>query len=272
MLVKFKFFILLVFVLSLTSVAQAKTVVFVHGYMAEGSVWLRSGIIEHLARSGWPFAGRYGYNAAGEVVQDVIRQGENATVTVELPWDQPIATQALLLSKYLSAIYKNRPQPIVLVGHSAGGVVARFNLVQSKSQNVHALITIATPHLGTPMADLGALASDSPLGMFFEGMGDSTLLRSRGLFRDLQPAKQGSLLYWLNQQKHPAIPYFSIIRSNAAVDLLRYDQADLVVPPAYQDMNNVLVLRGKSVSIASDGGHALSVYDAIRIQKILSQL
>ena len=270
--IRLRFFVLVVFLLSMVPLAQAKTIVFIHGYMAEGSVWSRSGVLDHLARNGWPFAGGYGYNASGEVVYDVRKQGENATVTVELPWEQPIASQALLLNKYLSMIYKNRPQPMVLVGHSAGGVVARFNLIQGQSRGVHALVTIATPHLGTPMADIGALASESPLGMFLQEMGDSTLMRSRGLFKDLQPARKGSLLYWLNRQKHPAIPYFSIIRNNVAVDITRYDQADLVVPPAYQDMNNVEALRGRSVSIASDGGHALSVYDAIRIQKILSQL
>ena len=269
---RLKLFVLIALLLSIIPVAQAKTVVFIHGYMAEGSIWSRSGILDHLAKSGWPFAGRYGYNTSGEVVYDVRKQGANATVTVELPWDQSIAFQASLLNKYLSAIYKNRRQPMVLVGHSAGGVVARFNLVQGQSKGVQALITIATPHLGTPMADIGALASDSPLGMLFQELGDSTLLRSRGLFRDLQPARQGSMLYWLNQQKHPAMPYFSIIRTSVAADLTRYDQADLVVPPTYQDMNNVQALRGRSVSIASDGGHALSVYDAIRIQKILSQL
>lgn len=262
----------IVFFFSIVGVSQAKTVVFIHGYMTEGSIWLRSGIVDHLGRNGWAFAGRYGYNAMGNVVQDVHKQGKNAVVTVELPWDQPVATQARLLSEYLAAIHQDRPEPMVLVGHSAGGVVARFNLIQEQPEYVHALITIATPHLGTPMADLGALASDSPLGMFLQGMGDSTLLRSRGLFRDLQPARQGSFLHWLNHQEHPAIPYFSIIRSSAAVDFMDYGHADLVVPPEYQDMNNVPVLRGRSVSIASDGGHALNVYDAIRIQKILAQL
>ena len=272
MTLRFKYLLLFVFLLSFLQAAQAKTIVFIHGYMAEGSVWSRSGVIDHLARNGWPFAGRFGCDSKGGVVYDVRQQGANATVTVELPWEQSIELQASLLNKYLLEIYRQRPQPIVLVGHSAGGVVARYNLVQNQAKAAHALITIATPHLGTPMADIGALASDSPLGLFLQEMGDSTLLRSRGLFRDLQPARQGSMLYWLNRQKHPAIPYFSIIRSAAAVDITRYDQADLVVPPAYQDMNNVQALRGKSVSIASDGGHALSVYDAIRIQKILTQL
>ena len=270
--VRLRLFVLVALLMSITPAVYAKTVVFIHGYMAEGSIWSRSGVLDHLAKNGWPFAGRYGYNASGEVIYDVRKQGGNATVTVELPWDQPIANQAVLLNKHLLAIYKSRPQPMVLVGHSAGGVVARFNLVQGGSKGVRALITIATPHLGTPMADIGALASDSPLGVFFQELGDSTLLRSRGLFRDLQPARQGSLLYWLNRQAHPPIPYYSIIRSNVAADLTRYDQADLVVPPTYQDMNNVQALQGRSVSIASDGGHALSVYDAIRIQKILSQL
>jgi len=272
MTIRLSMLVFVVFLLSAASVGHAKTLVFVHGYLANSNVWLHSGILDHLDRNGWGFAGRYGYNAQQEVVWELQEQGKNATVTVELPWDQPLETQARLLNKYLAAIYQHRPEPIILVGHSAGGVVARFGLVRHGARHIHGLITIASPHLGTPMADLGALASDSPLGAFMQELGDATLHRSRGLFRDLQPARQGSLLYWLNRQKHPAIPYFSIIRNSAVVDFMRFDQADLVVPAEYQDMNNLPALYGRSVSIASGGGHALTVYDAIRIEKILAQL
>ena len=107
-------------------VAQAQTVVFVHGYMAEGSIWQYSGVVDRMRQNGWAFAGRYGFNAQYDVVQDVKKLRGNATVTVELPWEDSIANQAELLNRYLKAIYRNRPEPITLVGHSAGGVVARL--------------------------------------------------------------------------------------------------------------------------------------------------
>jgi len=250
-------------------ISQAQTVVFVHGYMAEGSIWQYSGIIDRMRQNGWAFAGRYGFNARYDVVKDVKRERGNATVTVELPWQDSIANQAELLNRYLKAIYRDRPEPIVLVGHSAGGVVARYGLVGYGVGNVVSLISIATPHLGTPMAELAMLASDSPLGVFMQDLGDSTLLESRQLFRDLIPARKGSFLGWLNQQVHPDIAYYSIIRTAQPVDLRRYDQADLVVPADYQDMNNVPMLRGRSIKVASDGGHALVARDADRLLRLL---
>ncbi|MGB1309925.1 MAG: lipase family alpha/beta hydrolase [Leucothrix sp.] len=252
-------------------VAHAKTVVFIHGYMAEGSIWQYSGVINRMRDNGWLFAGRYGFNQSYQVVQDVTKRPGDATVTVELPWQASIASQAELLNRYLQAIYKNRPEPMVLVGHSAGGVVARYGLIKHGVGNVESLITIATPHLGTPMAELAILASDSPLGVFMQDLGDPTLLASRDLFRDLVPARSGSFLSWLNQQKHPDIRYHSIIRTAVPVDLRRYDHADLVVPADYQDMNNVPMLKGKSINVASDGGHALVAKDADRVLQLLKR-
>ena len=103
-----------------------------------------------------------------------------------------------------------------------------------------------------------------------QDLGDPTLLASRKLFVDLIPARQGSFLGWLNQQKHPAIKYHSIIRTSVPVDLRRYNHADLVVPASYQDMNNVNALKGRSVNVASDGGHALVVQDADRLLGLLN--
>jgi len=267
---KFIFGVLLsLCVLIVPTVSQAKTVVFIHGYMAEGSIWQYSGVVERMRQNGWAFAGRYGFDESFQVVKDIKPQKGDATVTVELPWEVSIATQAELLNRYLQVIHRDRPEPIVLVGHSAGGVIARYGLVQYGVGSVVSLITIATPHLGTPMAELAMLASASPLGVFMQDLGDSTLLRSRELFADLVPARAGSFLGRLNQRPHPVIDYYSIIRTAKPVDLRRYDQADLVVPTAYQDMNNVPALKGKSARIASDGGHALSARDADRIIELI---
>jgi triacylglycerol esterase/lipase EstA (alpha/beta hydrolase family) len=252
-------------------VSQAKTVVFIHGYMAEGSIWQNAGIIERMHQQGWSFAGRYGFDENFQVIRDIKKQRGNASVTIELPWHNSIAAQAELLNRYVQEIYRNRPEPIVLVGHSAGGVVARYGLVHYGRGNVESLITIASPHLGTPVAELAMLASDSPLGMLMQDLGDPTLRRSRGLFKDLMTARQGSFLGWLNQQPHPSVAYYSIVRVAAPVDLQRYDQADLVVPANFQDMNNVPALKGRSRHVASDGGHALVVKDADRVLRLLQE-
>ena len=262
-------FLVVLLLAFLPTISLAKTVVFIHGYLAEGSIWQNSGIIERMHQRGWAFAGRYGFDENFQVIQDVRKQSGNAAVTIELPWEASIAAQAELLNRYLQSIYRSRPEPIILVGHSAGGVVARYGLVRYGRGNVESLITIASPHLGTPMAELAMLASDSPLGLIMQDLGDPTLRRSRGLFKDLITARDGSFLGWLNQQAHPSIAYYSIVRVAAPVDLQRYDQADLVVPASFQDMNNVPALKGRSLHVASDGGHALVAKDADRVLKVL---
>lgn len=248
---------------------QAKTVVFVHGYMAGGSIWHHSGVVNRMHQQGWLFAGGYGFDQNLQIIQDARLQKGNATVVVELPWQRSIEFQSELLNRYLQAIYRNRPEPIVLVGHSAGGVVARHALIKYGSGNVTSLITIAAPHLGTPMAELAVLASDSPLGLLMQDLGDPTLRLSRGLFIDLMPARQNNFLGWLNQQAHPDVSYFSIVRVAEPVDFQRYSQADLVVPAESQDMHAIPALRGRSVRMDSDGGHALVVSDADRILHLL---
>ena len=260
-----------VFLSLLSPLSSARTVVFIHGYMAQGAVWQHSGVIQTMQQNGWPHAGRYGFGEDLEILQDVSKQAGNATVVVELPWQENVETQAELLNRYLSAIYLNRPEPMILVGHSAGGLVARYGLVRYGAKHVESLVTIATPHLGTPMAELALLASDSPLGFLMQDLGDPSLRRSRGLFMDLIPAREGNFLGWLNVQKHPDINYFSVVRVSAPVDLSRFDQADLVVPSTYQDMNNVHSLRGKSALIATEGGHALSESDAQELMHLLNK-
>jgi triacylglycerol lipase len=152
------------------------------------------------------------------------------------------------------------------VGHSAGGVVARLFMVQYGKPKVRALITIASPHLGTEAAELGLMTSLSPLGFFAPFVGAGTLNRSRGLYADLTPERPGNLLYWLNRQAHPDSTYISVVREGKALF------GDLVVPAYSQDMNHVFALRGRSEVVRTKDGHGLERPDARLLVKLLKEV
>ena len=89
--------------------------------------------------------------------------------------------------------------------------------------------------------------------------------RSRGLFVDLVRPRPGSLLFWLNSQKHPDLQYFSIVRGEAAIM-----SGDYIVPGYSQDMNNVPALSGRSTRIAVGTQHGLEMIDGSVIVNLLA--
>ena len=58
----------------------------------------------------------------------------------------------------LLAAFKNRAnksnRPIHLIGHSMGGLVARRLVYLHRPENLGGIVTLGTPHLGSPLADL----------------------------------------------------------------------------------------------------------------------
>ena len=163
-------------------------------------------------------------------------------------------------------------ESLVIVGHSAGGIVARTALVRSNNPNVKALITIASPHVGTTLANRALKATDESgifggLKSFFGGSGYDTLRRSRGLLFDLAHPYPGSLLYWLNAQQHPDIKYVSVVR----LDPVGF-AGDELVPGYSQDMNNIPAIQGKSSVIITPAGHTLVADDGTTLLQILNEL
>ena len=181
--------------------------------------------------------------------------------------------QVYQLHQILGAISHTHPgEPVFLVGHSAGGVVARAALVRGQYVNVKALITIASPHLGTSRAEQALDATDIPFPLsmvtdFFGGDVYDTAMRSRSLYVDLVRPQPGTLLYWLNAQTHPDIAYFSIIRGPSQAGW-----GDYVVPTYSQDMNNVAALRGRSSLVNVPVSHGLEPIDGSAIVQLLSDL
>ena len=144
-------------------------------------------------------------------------------------------------------------------------------LVQNRVPRAKALITIASPHLGTGRAIEALEATDDPfpfslLKDFFSGGLYDLVRDSRGVLVDLTPARPGSLLYWLNAQPHPDIAYVSILRPGPV------GLGDELVPAYSQDMNNVPALAGRSSTLSLPVGHSLQPLDGLKLLETLQKL
>jgi pimeloyl-ACP methyl ester carboxylesterase len=262
--------LLLLMLLGLQSLpASPDVLVLVHGYLGSAASWETSGVNGILERHGWQ---RGGIATPVGLLPGPAGDAANRVYSVELPSTAPIALQAELLGRELDAVTARHPaEPLVLVGHSAGGVVARMLLVQNRAPTAKALITIASPHLGTGRAIEALEATDDPfpfslLKDFFSGGLYDLVRDSWGVLVDLTPARPGSLLYWLNAQPHPDIAYVSILRPGPV------GLGDELVPAFSQDMNNVSALAGKSSTFTLPVSHSLQPVDGLKLVEVLQRL
>jgi hypothetical protein len=141
-------------------------------------------------------------------------------------------------------------------------------MVSYRRLNVYALITIASPHLGSRMADLGRSVANSPLSWFAPFMGANTINRSRALYHDLGREGPHNILGWLNRSPHPKAYYVSVIRSKNGNPIA----GDSVTVGWRQDMNMVPALRGRAKTYTSLGDHSLRPADSFLIARILQEL
>jgi hypothetical protein len=139
-------------------------------------------------------------------------------------------------------------------------------MVNTLNDSVRALITLASPHLGTASAELGSLATNSPIGVAAPLMGLDTINRSEHLYDDLMRERYGSLLHWLNRQPHPDIQWISLVRSGSYTG-----SGSFIVPGYSQDLRNVVALRGKALSYTVPGDHELNIIDGGLIADIVSR-
>lgn len=243
-----------------------QTLILVHGYLADGSEWRSLGVSTILQQAGWQDRGHL--LPQQYLPSPQAREPSSAQVfySVTLPSEAPLQLQAQYLTQYIQLLQQRHPHnQLILVGHSAGGVVARLAMFNVPPHTVHGLISIASPHLGTDKAELGVMANRSPLGAFAPFFGMETLNRSANLYLDLVRETPNSWLFWLNRQAHPDAFYASIIRVN------EQNPADSIVPAYSQDMNNIPALQGKSVSIPSIGLHSLQASDGVLLAQVLQK-
>lgn len=256
----------------LPTFAWAKNLVLVQGYLANPEIWEQAGIEQQLRENGWKDGGDWVYASEGvrllQASSGVTTSTQlNRYFRVSLPSEASVRHQGYFLAAYLKALEQRYPdEPIVLVGHSAGGGVARYVMVRNPELKIDTLITIASPHLGTESAEWGKQVGDSPLAVFAPLMGMGVLTRSQGLYEDLMPEMPGRFLYWLNREPHPQAFYYSIVRKPDSLN-----GGDFVVPAASQHLENVLNLQYRAHSYRVEGNHFLNPEDGRLLLDLITE-
>ena len=264
-------FLFLLFIsITMSNTASADVMLLIHGYLGDANSWEKSGINDALNQSGWARAGMFKGSPQGpELYLTKNNNTDKQVYVATLPSNAPVMFQADVLKIIIDRISQlHKKKKIILVGHSAGGVVARMSMIRHRLKNISGLITIASPHLGTSRADqaLDITANHGPFNIIKNVVGGddyNALKHSRELMVDLRPPQPGNMLDWLNNQAHPKINYSSIIRSN------NKGQGDFYVPGFSQNMNNVNTLQGQSSTYVTPTSHFLTQQDAHTIISII---
>lgn len=257
------------------SAAFGDVLVLVHGYASDAGVWEASGVNQELRVHGWLPVGVLSpvHPASGPYLPVGIN---NRSFVASLPATAPLLIQASYLRAFLDSLRQQYPvDELTLVGHSAGGVVARLALLGGNPYRVNRLISIAAPNLGTERAIQGLDVVDSKpffcpgpgidfIKSAFGGGGYNYLKYSRGVLFDLLPAEPGTLLFWANQQPYPDIEYIAIVRRTP------FMLGDWLVPVFSQDMNNVPALHGRVKTLFTESGHGLNPNDGRLLASLLA--
>lgn len=257
------------FIFFISGYVQADIAVLVHGYHSSGNTWRYNGITQLLGNNGWNDAGFYTLQGNHNLFGKTLSNSGKYLVTAELPSEAPVEIQANLLTQYLNDIKHRFPQQkIHLVAHSSGGIVTRLALVNNYSQNeqfnVTQLITIATPHLGSPIARMVNRASDTPIGIIAPLIGADEINRAEVLYKQLSPEDKNHFLFWLNRQAHPPMKYTSIIRGDGSIM-----KGDWLVPPGSQNMARIPTIGVKAQTIRTPGDHDLKYADGFLLIRLL---
>lgn len=262
-----KILILMVF-LGMGGEAKADALILIHGYFSDENGWNQSGVIQELETAGWKSSGTMTATPRGIQYQAATPGPNKQTYyLVDLPSEASLMMQAQQLKEIVLAIQKQRGhEKIFLIGHSAGGVVARLTMVNNPKLTINGLISIASPHLGSDKAEMVGLLANTPMAIMAPMMGVDTLNHSKQLYDDLIRERPGSFLYWLNRQPHPKAHYLSIIRQDSFALF-----GDNVVPTWSQDMGNVAALKEQTQSITLGTDHALGQQDGTELVRILDK-
>lgn len=222
--------LIVLLIVGFTQFSFASTVVLLNG-MTETNSWKKTNILSSLS-------------------------SKHNVKLLRLPYRESIQAQSAYLNRFLNQIDGD----IVLVGHSAGGVVARNVLVRSNNKNIKSLITIASPHSGSTLAGIGSILNEKiPFGNMFSKV---MLPKEHSAYILMRQLNKGSVfLNSLNHLNHPRACYVSIIKTGGIANNA-YANVDS------QNLNNVFGIDKSGIKSGlsfSNTGHSLHPSDAIHI-------
>lgn len=253
--------------LSVSLTAKADILLLVHGFQSDMLTWQRAGIITVLEQHGWEKTDYLIASQKGIVpLHSPEKIPQKKIVILQLPSDITLKVQANMFTAALHHLADQYPnEQIIIVGHSLGGLTARLSLVKNGVFQVKALITIASPHLGTDLALMGMHELDNNMmtrwfKRMFGGGRYQLLEASAPVIYDILPEQPGNMLFALNRQQHPNIHYFSVVRSYPSGRL-----GDKIVPGYSQNMHSVAAIRRRSTRILQGTQHDLTQQDAFSI-------
>jgi len=191
-----RFFIVLVLMLP-AGWANAEVLVLVPGLQGKASSWYESGAAKVLESYGWQRGGDLDLRYGRVVIRaSKKRRSPRMLYTVATPSDESLLKQAAVLKVFMDELFARHPdEGFILAGFSVGGLAARMYMVQEGKTRVRTLITIASPHLGTELAELASEIWQSPLGMFEPFLKGVISPGSRVLYAELGRERPGSLLF-----------------------------------------------------------------------------
>lgn len=142
---------------------RAETLALIPGYLGDGEGWRDSGVTRILQGHGWTDAGSVAVRQGWLQMWDGRPDAGRRFYTLSLESEAPLLYQEPQLSAMVELLQRRHPgENLILVGHSAGGVLGRLYMVRHPDAPVRALVSIASPHLGTDSAELGLMAGQSP--------------------------------------------------------------------------------------------------------------
>ena len=102
----------------------------------------------------------------GDYFRGVVERLEGAGIEVHTPQVSSAAAVAVRARELVNAIEKISAKRVNIIAHSMGGLDARYAITKLGLANrVASLTTIATPHRGTPIADVGTNLFGRKLGL-----------------------------------------------------------------------------------------------------------
>ncbi len=217
------FLIISSFVLLIASCSKKENpaVLLIPGYGSKALMWEESGIIEKLVANGYKYGGSVkalDFNIKQDFTQE-FKKGDiynlvfsDSTQTVE-----NLSNELAIVIKGLRE--KTNNDNFLIVAYSMGGLIARNYLVNNFNDNyVETLITLATPHLGSYLANilyastLVVGGSDTKAAQAIIDVFGIHSEISINTLKDLVASGKDSFLHNLNMQPHPEnINYVSII-------------------------------------------------------------